>query len=93
METYPKRIITAEQAQAIENLRKQGVSEETIIRSNVNGYFSGEFRCLNAMKAFDLANAMLNGYMTVEQVEEKAERLREKVAKFNEEIVKEMMNK
>ena len=84
METYPKRIITAEQAQAIENLRKQGVSEETIIRSNVNGYFSGEFRCLNAMKAFDLANAMLNGYMTVEQVEEKAERLREKVAKFNE---------
>ena len=90
METYPKRIITAEQAQALEELRKQGVSEETIIRSNVNGYFSGEFRCLNAMKAFDLANAMLNGYMTVEQVEEKAERLREKVAKFNEEIVKEM---
>lgn len=90
METYPKRIITAEQAQALEELHRQGVSEETIIRSNVNGYFSGEFRCLNAMKAFDLANAMLNGYLTVEQVEEKAERLREKVAKFNEEIVKEM---
>lgn len=84
METYPKRIITAEQAQALEELRGQGVSEETIMRSNVNGYFSGEFRCLNAMKAFDLANAMLNGYLTVEQIEEKAERLREKVAKFNE---------
>ena len=84
MKTYPKRIITAEQAQAIEELRGQGVSEETIISSNVNGYFTGEFRCLNAMKAFDLANAMLNGYLTVEQVEEKAERLREKVAKFNE---------
>ena len=90
METYPKRIITAEQAQAIEELRGQGVSEETIIRSNVNGYFSGEYACLNKMKAFDLANAMLNGYLTVEQVEEKAERLREKVAKFNEEIAKEM---
>ena len=84
MINYPKRIITEEQAQAIEKLRQQGVSEETIIRSNVNGYFMGEFACLNAMKAFDLANAMLNGYMTVEQVEEKAERLREKVAKFNE---------
>ena len=84
MKTYPKRIITAEQAQALEKLRQQGVSEETIIRSNVNGYFSGEYACLNAMKAFDLANAMLNGYLTVEQVEEKAERLREKVAKFNE---------
>ena len=84
METYPKRIITAAQAQALEELRGQGVSEETIMRSNVNGYFSGEYTCLNAMKAFDLANAMLNGYMTVEQVEEKAERLREKVAKFNE---------
>ena len=84
MKTYPKRIITAAQAQALETLRKQGVSEETIMRSNVNGYFTGEFRCLNAMKAFDLANAMLNGYLTVEQVEEKAERLREKVAKFNE---------
>ena len=84
MKTYPKRIITAEQAQALEELRRQGVSEETIIRSNVNGYFSGEFRCLNAIKAFDLANALLNGYLTVEQVEEKAERLLEKVAKFNE---------
>ena len=84
METYPKRIITAAQAQAIETLRGQGVSEETIMRSNVNGYFSGEYTCLNAIKAFDLANAMLNGYLTVEQVEEKAERLREKVSKFNE---------
>ena len=84
METYPKRIITAAQAQAIEMIRNQGVSEETIMRSNVNGYFTGEFACLNAMKAFDLANVLLNGYLTVEQVEEKAERLREKVAKFNE---------
>lgn len=84
MKSYPKRIITEEQAQAIENLRQQGVSEETIIRSNVKGYFAGEFVCLNAMKAFDLANALLNGYLTVEQVEEKAEQLRKKVEKFNE---------
>ncbi len=45
--------------QAIDNLIEQGASPETIIRSNVNGYFTGEYACLNAMKAFDLARLMI----------------------------------
>ncbi|MCY9372652.1 hypothetical protein [Bacillus haynesii] len=70
MSEIKKPVITKEQADCIENTRREGVmNDEDILRNHGKFIFAGE--CLNELDFMTLAAALINGYEVEKTPEEK----------------------